>query len=215
MKSKFAVLGVLAALIALAVPASSMAGMYPPGANFEINTSAYAPFEGVHAPEIATSLGSCQITKITGQNPATYTPTTVISIPAPTVGTCTNGTSLTLSGVWKLYQVNTTVWLAGEATMRFASLPGCKLSATPTSLGLFGVWSNGGTAVGAMQSAYHPDSATPISWSNDGGTCALAGKQETVSWQSVAVNSVSGSRGPATNAVVDLSNPGTAITVSK
>jgi hypothetical protein len=213
MKRKFAILGALAALIALAVPASSMAGMYPPNAKFEITTTAYAPFEGVHAPEISTSLGSCQVTKITGQAPATASPTTTISIPTPTLGTCSSGTSLTLSGEWKLYQSNTTVWASGEATMRFASLPGCKLSATPSTFGLFGVWSNGSTYGSGMQSGYHADSASRLSWSNDGGSCALAGQQETVSWQSVT--GTGGARGPVTNAVVDLSYPGTAITVSK
>lgn len=213
MKGKFAVLGVLVALIALAVPASSMAGIYPPGAKFEITSSSYAPVEGVYAPEIATSLGSCQVTKITGQAPATHTENTSIVIPAPTLGTCTSGTSLTLSGAWNLLQVNTTVFLTGEATMRFASLPNCKLSGTGTQFTLFGVWSNGSTAGGGMQSTYHPDSAMGLYWMNDGGTCALAGQKETISWQSAMVKN--GSRVPATNVVVDLSYPGTSILVSK
>src|SRR6185295_15933202 len=114
MKRKFAVLTVLGALVTLAIPASSMGSMYPAGHQFEITG-------GANGPRLATSLGSCSVTKITGTIPAAPANATSepFAIPAPTAGACTAGTSLTLSGAWKFasagYRVNTVPFNNPEA----------------------------------------------------------------------------------------------------
>jgi len=180
MNRKFAVLTVLGALVALAVPASSMASMYPAGHQFELAVSGAAP-------KVSTSLGNCTITKVTGTIPSAPTNETATEFPisTPTVGSCSAGTSLTLGGEWKLTAlgVNPLVSFGGSAatlTMKFTSLPGCKLS--QTGVALMGIWSNGATAPSLLKSGYHAHAAQPLTWSNDGGSCALAGKTETVSW---------------------------------
>lgn len=183
MKRKFAVLTVLGALVALAVPASSMASMYPAGHQFELS--------GATPPKFGTSLGSCTITKITGTIPAAPANETEAStISTPTVGSCTAGTSLTLSGSWTFggssYLSGLTAQ-AGGVTMKFSSLPACKLSSTST-YPLMGVWSNGATAPKLLKSSFHAHSAGALTWSNDGGSCALAGKTETVSFTAEAVS---------------------------
>jgi hypothetical protein len=186
MKRKLAVLTALGALVALAIPASSMASMYPAGHQFELGA-------GGAAPKVSTSLGNCTITKVAGTIPSAPTNETATEFPisTPTVGTCSAGTSLTLGGEWKLIALGTNplVSLGGSAatlTMKFSSLPGCKLSQA-SGVGLFGIWSNGATAPSLLKSGYHPHAAQALTWSNDGGTCSLAGKTETVSWTNESV----------------------------
>ncbi len=204
MKRKFAVLAVLGALIALVVPASSMATMSPVGAKFEISGTPQTAF--------ATSLGKCELAKITGQVPASGN---VFAIPTPTVGGCNSGVSLTLSGEWKFAASNYTVLIyGGQLTMRFASLPGCKLSGTVEHI--VGIWSNG-LENPSLKSAFHADSSQLFPWSNDGGTCALAGTLEEVSFQNVTGNAFGppNVRTPYTTPVTNLSYPNTPIIVSK
>ena len=102
-----------------------------------------------------------------------------------------------------------TVALLGEVTMRFTSLPGCKLSGVTA---LAGVWSNG-TTVGALQSGFHADHGGQLTWSNDAGTCALAGKQEAYEWESAVTSATA--RNATSNTVVDLTSPGTPTIVTK
>lgn len=201
MKRKFAVLTVLGALLALAVPASSMASMSPAAHQFEISGN---------SPKLGTSLGSCTITKITGtipSSPANETET-VFPISTPTVGTCTAGTTLTLGGTWNFGGINYLVHLGGAAatlTMKFSSLPSCKLSST--NPGLYGVWSNGSATPKLLKSSYHAHSASALTWSNDGGTCAVAGKTETVTW------SAEGSGIATASTVTDLTSPTSVVVV--
>ena len=178
MQRKFALL-ILGALVALVVPASAMAGMYPAGHQFELASN---------APKLGTSLGNCQITKITGTIPSAPTNETATecAVATPTVGTCTAGTTVTLGGEWKLFApaLNPIVDLGGSAataTLRFSSLPGCKLASTAGTY-LFGIWSNGATGSTLLKSGYHAHGAQTLTWSDDGASCALTGKTESVSW---------------------------------
>jgi hypothetical protein len=208
MMRKFALLGVLGALVALAVPASSMASMYPAGHKFSITG----------AGKLGTSLGSCTVTGTTGTIPSAPANETETSIPisTPTVGTCTSGASATLGGEWKLLTNTMTgagsfmVALGGSAatvTMRFSSLPGCKLSGWSS---LFGIWSNGATVPALLPSGYHPHMAVALTWANDGSSCAIAGKTETLSWSSeLGTNPVWGSD----MTVTDTTNPSSVVIV--
>jgi hypothetical protein len=88
--------------------------------------------------------------------------------------------------------------------MRFSSLPGCKLAGAPSVLG---VWSNGVTTPKLMKSGYHAHGGGVLKWANDGGTCALAGQQESLTYE--------GQYGivPAVNVVNNLTSPTTPIIV--
>lgn len=206
MKRKFAVLTVLGALVALALPASSMASMFPATHTFEIAG-------GGASPKIGTSLGSCPITKITGTIPGSPTneTETVFPISTPTVGPCTAGTTLTLGGSWTFGGASYQTQLGGPAatlTMKFSSLPNCKLSSStwPT---LYGIWSNGATSPKLLKSSYHAHSGSALTWSNDGGTCAVAGKTESVTWSSESAAMV----GTAAT-VTDLTSPTSVVLVA-
>lgn len=205
MKRKFAVLTVLGALLALAVPASSMASMFPAGHQFEISGN---------TPKLGTSLGSCTITKITGTIPAApgNETATVIPVATPTVGTCTSGTSLTLGGSWTFGGTTSVVSLGGNAatlTMKFSSLPGCKLSSN--SPGLFGVWSNGASSPKLLKSSYHAHAGNVLTWSNDGATCSIAGKTETVTWSEESTGGLY--QLPTTSTVTDLTSPSSVVVI--
>jgi hypothetical protein len=208
MKRKFAVLTVLGALLALAVPASSMAGIYPASNQFEIAG-------GSTPPTIGTSLGSCPITKITGTTPASPANATSSSFPisTPTVGTCSSGTSATLSGQWSLVPPSATngygVTISGLVTLRYSSLPGCKLSG---GMPLTGIWSNGLTAIKAMKSGYHADGFSSLTWSEDGASCALSGKKEVVRWSQETATTATGY--PTSSQVNNLTAPSAAILVA-
>src|SRR5829696_5996425 len=144
MKRKFAVLTVLGALLALAVPASSMGAMYPAGHKFEIVGGTTPQTEG---PKLTTSLGSCYISKITVQIPAAPANETNSGSATVTPGGCSSGTTLTLGSTWSfgsfLNAFQTLLGPVGTSeaiVFRFGSLPGCKLAGAPN---LIGVWSNG------------------------------------------------------------------------
>lgn len=183
MKRKFAVLAVLGALVALALPASSMAGSVSPASSqFEI-----AGGGGGFSPRFYTSLGSCTLAKITGQFPKApenqVAGPVIFNIPTPTVGSCSSGASMTLTGQWQVTAggYNFSIFSAGNneaVILRFSSLPGCKLNVGPK---FNGNWSNGVTTPSLLKSGFSAHSAIfPGTWANDGGTCAPAGEKETV-----------------------------------
>jgi hypothetical protein len=210
MKSKFAVLAVLGALIALAIPATSTATMFPAGHKFEIAGN-------IHGPKIATALGSCLLAKVTsGQIPSApqNESPTPFAVTAPTVGSCTAGTSVAVAGEWTFSADNYYATLASSSptaiTMRFSSLPGCKLSGPAN---LMAIWSNGSTAPTFLWSGYHAHRGFALTWSNDGATCALAGSKEAVKFESeqVVESTSLGVLAP----VRDLTNPSTAIIVGR
>lgn len=199
MKQKFALLTIVGALLALAIPAGSSASMYPAGANFEIPAG----------PSFTTSLGNCTV-KITGQvpkAPANESASLSIAI-TPAVGSCTSGMSLGLSGEWKA-GVSGSAFTIGafgnppdNVVIRSSTLPGCKL--TSGAAGYQGLFLNGTTTPKVMQSSFHAH-ANPASftWANDGATCAIAGSKEVVSWGSgIGANSVKNLTTPATPIIV-------------
>jgi hypothetical protein len=202
MKRKFAFLAVLGTLLALAVPASSMAVFSPPGFKFEIVGDS-------HGPWIKTSLGACSLAKITGQIPASESSNFIV--PAPTPGSCTAGTSISISKAWTLSNNGNVVALISEPegiTFRFSSLPGCKLTGV---LPLYGIWSNG-LKEPWVKSGYHADSAGRLLWADDGPvhSCALSGPEPVayVDTQTAGENTFGTS-----NIVNDLTYLGTPITV--
>ncbi|HET9593729.1 MAG TPA: hypothetical protein VFP17_12530 [Solirubrobacterales bacterium] len=202
MKQKFALLTILGALLALAVPAISSASMYPAGAKFEIPAG----------PSFSTSLGNCTV-KITGQVPsAPANEAASVSIPiTPTVSTCSSGFSTTMTGEWML-GVSGVAFTFGAynnppeaVVIRSTTLPGCKLSSTGASAGYQGLFLNGTTTPKVMQSSYHGHGvARSFTWANDGGTCAIAGTKEAVVWGS----------GSGVNSVKNLTTPATPIIAS-
>lgn len=178
MQRKFALL-IVGALLALVIPASAMAAIYPAEHKFEI--AATTPQT---RPTLGTALGKCEISKISGTIPKAPANESVFEVPAPTVGGCTAGTTLTLSGKWQAltgpYLFNLVATGTDTVVLRFSSLPGCKLAAGNTILG--GVWSNGLTTPSLLKSGYHAHATRGFTWANDGGTCALAGQTEAVSY---------------------------------
>jgi hypothetical protein len=193
MKQKFALLTIVGALFALAIPASSSASMYPAGAKFE--------FGGTSAgPRFTTSLGSCNV-KVTGEvpkAPANEVSSLTIPVATPTVSGCTAGVSTTLSGEWKIAagglpentMANFILFVynspPNSVVIRSTSLPGCKLGNTGAAT-FSNIFSNGLTTPKALQSNLHahnnPTTAS-YTWANDGATCAIAGSKEVVSWES-------------------------------
>ena len=179
MQRKFALL-ILGALLALVVPASAMGAMYPAEAKFEIAGS------GSEAkPTLGTALGSCSV-KITGTIPKAPANESSFEIAPPTAGTCTAGTTLAFAGKWVLSGSNYLLQAAGGVAggdgvvLRYSSLPGCKLKVSGGVLS--GVWSNGVTTPSLLKSGYHAHGTRGFTWENDGGSCALAGKTEAVSY---------------------------------
>jgi hypothetical protein len=200
MKRNLTLLTILGALIALAVPASSMASMYPAAHKFEITGDA-------NGPKLTTSLGSCSIAKITGTIPSAPKNEELgsFTIPTPTAGTCSTGASMTLGSNWQFNAQGYFAIIIGAGSegvvMRFASLPGCKLSGQV----LFtGIWSNGITTPTLLKSGFHAHSrAGTLTWANDSGSCALAGKTETLNAES----------GGASETVTDLTSPTTPVLI--
>ncbi|HEX6206488.1 MAG TPA: hypothetical protein VFZ29_11850 [Solirubrobacterales bacterium] len=207
MKRKFPILAVLAALVALAVPASSTASIYPAGHQFEIAG-------GATPPKLGTSLGTCAITKIAGTIPSAPANEGAVSFPisVPTVGSCTSGTSIALSGAWTFvapapgnpYGVN----IGGTATLRYSSLPGCKLSGATL---LAGIWSNGTTSPKTLKSGFHGHDGHTLTWSDDGASCALSGKTEKVS---VSQETGAGLGLASSSVVTDLTVPAMPVLVT-
>jgi hypothetical protein len=208
MQRKIALLA-LGALVALVIPASAMAAIYPAEHKFEI-----AATTAESRPTLGTSLGKCQISKISGTIPKAPGNEAPFEIPAPTVGTCTAGTTLTLSGKWQA--VTGTYWFNLAATgtdavvLRFSSLPGCKLTSNAGTI-LGGVWSNGTTTPSFLKSGYHAHGTRGFTWANDGGTCALAGQTEAVSYSQET--GISPTLSPAVAPATDLTSPSTVLVV--
>jgi hypothetical protein len=184
MKRRFTIVSALGVLVALMIPASSMATvtMSPAGAKFEIGSG----FGG--GLRIEGPLGGCILSKVSGQVPNSPANSGSDRLEFPlslTAGSCSAGTSVTLAGEWKAYifansvtsqfQLRTSL-PTGGAVLRFSSLPGCKL--VLGSFILSGVWSNGSPGGSPMASGFHADTRTTGAWANDGATCALAGQNE-------------------------------------
>jgi hypothetical protein len=199
---------VLGALVALAIPASAMGSITPTNQSFEI-----APISSLTTQTtLGTSLGTCPMTKISGKTPAVSTEMFEVTA---TFGTCTSGTTISGSGgKWKVqpfeYGFNLFSTTSEELVLRYSSLPGCKLTAS--GIVLSALWSNGTTSP-AMKSGYHAHSTRGWTWANDGGTCAVSGQKETVSYQTVSGTSpeFTGVTIPAT----DITSPSTPLIVSK
>jgi hypothetical protein len=205
MRRKFALIAALAAICALAIPATSGANtLQPINSQFEIAG-------GSTGPKLSTSLGSCSISSIKGSTGLTGSN---FNLPAPpTIGSCTSGTTATLTPGMITVGPNYTVgWYAnqGGVTLRFASLPGCKLSNESSPVVFWGTWSNGRSEGVLLKSGFHADGSAKLSWSNDGGSCALAGTQETVNFE----DKTSGSLYTTTivNTVTNLSSKNLQIT---
>lgn len=201
MKQKFALLTIVGALLALSIPVSSSASMYPAGANFEIPAGS----------SFSTSLGSCTV-KITGQVPkAPSNETTTLNIPVtPTVSSCSTGLSTTLASEWMagVSGTNFTFGAVGNpadaVVIRSTTLPGCKLTSTGSLSGFQGLFLNGTTTPKVMQSSYHGHaSERSYTWADDGGTCAIAGKKEAIAWgNGIGVIPVKNLTTPATPIIV-------------
>jgi hypothetical protein len=207
MQRKFALL-ILGALLALVVPASAMGAIYPAEHKFEI-----AATTAEQRPTLGTSLGECQISKIAGTIPKAPGNEGAFEISVPTVGSCTAGTSLTLSGQWRAittaYRFNLVASGTETAVLRFSSLPGCKLVAGNVILG--GIWSNGTTTPSLLKSGYHAHGTRGFTWANDGGSCALAGQTEVVSYSEET--GFSPSLDAAVAPATDLTSPSTVLIV--
>ncbi len=211
MKRRFAVLTVLGALLALAVPASSMAAMYPAGHKFEIVGGSTGTNNG---PKVTTSLGSCSISKITVQIPAAPANETNAGSATVTPGACSSGTTLTVGSSWSFstsinafQTILSPVYPSEGLVLRFSSLPGCKLV---SSTALVGIWSNGVTTPKFLSSGYHAHSGGNLTWANDGGTCALAGKTESAAYENQYVPPLTF---PGVSPVNNLTSPTTPIIV--
>jgi hypothetical protein len=180
MRRKFALLTLVGALFALAIPASSMAAtvMTPNNTEFFIEGTSTPS-----VPTIKTAYGSCSIKQIRSITPLngeknTAMPATIIP------GTCSSGASIAFSGKWTFKPYTSTlVELGAEArglTLRFSSLPGCKLSSTPSSgTVLYGKWTNG--ASGSSPSTFGAAAGyrLPLFWESETqGSCAKAGTRE-------------------------------------
>jgi hypothetical protein len=219
MKRNLIILTIVGALFALAVPANSMAakfGVFPAGHKFEIKGSTVGGPSGV--PYLQGPMaGTCQFTKITGTVPsAPNNEATVViggevvmPIAQPTL-TCFSGLSATVAGEWSMRAlpgstVKTSI-PAGGLTLRYTSLPGCKLVSTGTFV--LGTWSNGISSPIPSHSGYSALAfgggfGLNFKWQKDGtSTCALEGSTEELSY-----NSVGGPVGYGTAPVTDLTNP--------
>jgi hypothetical protein len=209
MKRNLTLLTIVGALIALAIPASSSAAMFPAGHKFEIAG-------GSTGPKLTTSLGSCTISKITATIPAA--PKNEVEGPASaavTPGTCSAGTSITLASEWSFGIGSGTFFVflfpkGGETVvMRFTSLPGCKLAGSPN---LAGIWSNGVASPTLLKSGYHAHNGSVLTWANDGGSCALAGKTEGLAYEDQALPTPP--YGSVVNTVNDLTSPSSPVIVA-
>jgi hypothetical protein len=200
MKQKFALLTIVGALLALAVPAASSASMYPASANFEVGASGAAPTLG-------TSIGSCQL-KVAGTVPKAPAneATSLLFALTPATSTCSSGASIKFNGEWKLLATNFSFQMAASGgpsnavEFRSTTLPNCKLAGNYVLGGLF---HNGISSPKSMKSAMQPTSSSSLTWADDGGTCAIAGTKETLSYGfGYAVWTVNNLTTPATPIIV-------------
>lgn len=207
MKRKLAVLMALAALAVLALPASSMAGMSPAGHKFEIS--------GGLIPKLATPLGSCSLASVTSTIPAApANDAPFTSAATVTPGSCSAGTTISINGEWSFVAGKSQLVQFGSTNpealvMRFSSLPGCKLAGTYKVMGL---WSNGWTSPTLQKSGFLAHSSVGLKWANDGGSCALAGKEEGVAYLGYPGTGSAFTAMPS--AVNDLTVPGSVVLVN-
>jgi hypothetical protein len=181
MKRNFVILTVLGALLAMAVPASSMAAkpvvVTPANHNFTIS--------GETMPTVTGPLpGSCILNSISAHIPAApsnenATMVTMLANAAPTASCSagvTMGTSITTRfNAYKRGRMD----LILPVTLIYASLPECALSTGTISpaVGIY-TFSLGGEY---GPPAYHADGYENGTWINNGaGKCPLAGKVEPV-----------------------------------
>jgi hypothetical protein len=213
MKRKFAALAVLAAAVAVILPASSMGSMFPAGHKFTI----------AGGSKLSTSLGSCTLGPISATIPASpANQEAFVQAPASTpTASCGAGTTIAITGSWtfgnateaggnlSIAQLKPTT--SESLVMRFSSLPGCKLKMGTGPF--YGVWSNG-YSFRPMMSSFHADRAIPLVWANDGSSsCAVAGQTETVSFEDHTV--IGGLvTNPVTHTVTDNTSPGTIVILS-
>jgi hypothetical protein len=182
----------LSALAALALPASSMAFLWPPNAKYEINGSSYTS-------KVVTPVGSCYVQKIAGTVPAEPQKTAgspeLLEGPV-TFGGCSEGMSVKTNNVWGItgkleagYAVPTgsaTIYSQANATesvgIRSTSQPGCVLSGW---LQIHGRWVNALVTNTVVPSTFNPETIPSQSfvWANDGplASCALKGTKATLS----------------------------------
>jgi hypothetical protein len=205
MKRKFAALIALVALAALAVPASSMAALAMSQPNAEFYPWGTGSSSTSSNPTIKTSYGSCPIYQIRSKTPEGWYQKNPVMPTKLTAGTCSTGASISFTGNWTMRPVSLTkMWLMGEnggLTMRFSSLPGCKLTSSTATI-LSGIWTN--NANPGSPSTYKADSSYSLvlGWANDSpATCAKAGTRETAAVYEnvggVGYNTIiSGSPGP-------------------
>jgi hypothetical protein len=166
-----AVLVAMGALIALIVPASSMAATFTPaGSQFEIKNT-----EPTNMMVIVPGYGWCSLSRV---GPATISgPGERAYIPAPTVGSCSAGASLILRGTWALESSGASrVAISGNTDeafeMSFASAGGCVVTNSVFGLRLFGTWVNGTTSP-----------FTPSTFSANGGSTGWSTTQFIMIWQ--------------------------------
>lgn len=212
MKRNFTLLTILGALLAMAVPASALSApaviMGPSGHKFEIGST---------LPQVTSSLaGYCTLAPMTGTVPANpgVAPLSVpISTPS-TTASCNGGETVSFNGSWALAayspsKVNLAVPVGG-VTVRYSSLPGCKLTSTATGTNQIpGFWSNGTNFSSYTASAYHIHGGLPAVWSNDGTTCATAGKTDFV-----YIRDLPASLGASSSTITNTTMPGALITVT-
>ncbi len=180
MSMKAAALTAVAVGALVAVPAvASATTVYPAGHSFEV----YSP----PGFGFSTSFGTCGFAKMTGSVPAA--PNNVaaglgpVSLPvAPVAGACTPG-SLTAGAGWTIeararFTSDVTI-PANAATLRYTSLPGCKL-VNASKASIAGFWNNGFTSPSLMPTVYTLNGSYVGTWANDGGACAIAGTTEAV-----------------------------------
>lgn len=192
MKRKFAILIAMAAMAAMALPASSMAlSVQPPGQAFEI--------KGTGMPLISSSLpGSCTLTKIAGTVPSSpANEATIVGVPitTPTVS-CTSG--VTMSFVGSGFQLRFSgqsradvFFPGGSYVLRYSSLPGCKLESSGGIGG--GLWMNGSAPPQFSRPGWHGDGSMVAYWKNDGATCAMSPQSDTVTFRSPLSAAINGS----------------------
>jgi hypothetical protein len=190
MKRFLTLLTLVGALVAVAVPASATANpvvISPAGHGFSITNA--SPAGGM--PRFSGSLeGSCTMTKANGTIPAapgneSATGSLTFPITTPTFS-CVGGMTGTFSGTWKLGVGSTyaagVIAPAKGVTLRYASLPGCRID-NGAEIGALGYWSNGvSTPVFSHSGVIFPLlSEVAFTYANDGaGSCALAGKTEKI-----------------------------------
>jgi hypothetical protein len=198
MKRILTLLTLVGALIAVAVPASATAKpvvISPAGHGFSITN----PTTGM--PQFLGSLeGTCAMTKASGTIPAApgnESATGLLRIPISTpTFACSGGMTGTFSGTWNLgvgstYTTGVIAPIKG-VTLRYASLPGCKLD-NGAEIAALGYWSNGvSTPVFSHSGVIYPLlTEVAFTYSNDGaGACALAGKTEKIRFIGSGTDSV-------------------------